>query len=127
MALLIDHSSAFDVEIVDDWMFVYSTTPWNTLEPAAWARLFAIADTVGRKTVSQTERYRDERSPAQPAPAFAAALGGGDNMVAPQGRRLTRGLPIAAIVAIVAFFGLPLLLITVFGVGLVGSWTSSLP
>ncbi|PPL14111.1 hypothetical protein, partial [Microterricola pindariensis] len=54
MALLIDHSSAFDVEIVDDWMFVYSPTPWNTLDPAAWARLFAIADTVGRKAVSQT-------------------------------------------------------------------------
>lgn len=115
MALLIDQSSAFDVEIVDDWMFVYSTTPWDTLDPAAWARLFAIADTVGRKALSQTARYRDERGAAATAPSGSA-----ENAVAPPGRRLTRSLPVAAIVALV---GLPLLAAAVYGIGLASTWT----
>lgn len=87
MALLIDESSAFDVEIVDDWMFVYSTEPFDLLQPAVWQRLERIVDTVGSKTLSQTERYADERVPD---PRL--------NVVAPQGRRIHRGLAPGALV-----------------------------
>ncbi|TBN56412.1 hypothetical protein EYE40_02800 [Glaciihabitans arcticus] len=92
MALLIDEASPFDVEIVDDWMFVYSATPFVPTDPAVYQRLFRIIDTVGAKTLTQTDRYADERI--------------GDstvNLVAPQGQRLKRGGSVIATIAIVAF------------------------
>jgi hypothetical protein len=92
MALLIDNSAQFDVEIVDDWMFLYSNTPLNIVDAATMNHLFRIVDTVGTKTLGQTERYSDDRVGSA-----------GANMVAPQGRRLRHGVPIAGIVVIVAF------------------------
>lgn len=86
MALLIDEAGAFDVEVIDDWMFVYSTTPHRMGEPSAMMRLLRIVDTVGAKTVSQTDRYADERIGNRAV-----------NLVAPQGARLRRGVPWAAI------------------------------
>jgi len=87
MALLIDEASPFDVEIVDDWMFVYSASTFTTAKPEVYRRLFRIIETVGAKTLSQTERYADERI--------------GDrtiNLVAPQGQRLKRGIPVGAVI-----------------------------
>lgn len=106
LALLIDESRHFDVEIVDDWMFVYSATRFDMTDPGTLRRLFRIVDTVGAKTLRQTARYADGR-----------ASGG---VVAPAGRRLRRGMPAAvvlvAVVAVVVFganaFGL---LSTLFG------------
>jgi hypothetical protein len=87
MALLIDESSAFDVEIVDDWMFVYSTKPFDLVQPAVWQRLDRIVDTVGTKTLRQTERYADDR-------VSDPRL----NVVAPQGRRIRAGIAPGAVV-----------------------------
>ena len=81
MALLIDETSAFDIEIVDNWMFVYATRPFDLLDPAVWQRLDRIVERVGTKTLSQTERYADER-----------ILHPRLDIVAPQGRRMTRGM-----------------------------------
>ena len=97
MALLIDQTSTFDVEIVDDWMFVYSAQPLPALNPMMWQRMFRIVNTVGAKTLDQTERYRDERM----VPAGAAALAGAAataNLIAPQGQRLRKGISWIAIV-----------------------------
>lgn len=84
MALLIDEAGAYDVEIVDDWMFVYSPVPFDTggdsnASAATLQRLFRIADTVGAKARSQTDRYLDAA-----APDFAS------NVVAPTAARLRR-------------------------------------
>ncbi|HEV7740911.1 MAG TPA: hypothetical protein VGO65_00690 [Pseudolysinimonas sp.] len=87
MALLIDEAAPFDVEIIDDWMFVYSNTGFTTGDPALYARLFRIIDTVGAKTLTQTDRYVDEH-----VGDFAA------NVVAPQGARLKRRVSAGAIV-----------------------------
>lgn len=92
MALLIDEAAPFDVEIVDEWMFVYSSKPFDPLSRLNYERLFRIVRTVGAKTLSQTDRYRDER-----VGSFEA------NMVAPQGRRLKSGVPVVAVVVMVAF------------------------
>jgi hypothetical protein len=89
MALLIDEAAPFDVEIVDTWMFVYSATPVNPVDPKVLDRYFRIIDTVGSKTLSQTARYADERI-GDPAV----------NLVAPQGQRLRGRAPIIAIVVI---------------------------
>lgn len=87
MALLIDEAGAFDVEVIDDWMFVYSTTAFRMGDPATMLRLLRIVDTVGAKTVDQTDRYADERIGDRAV-----------NLVAPQGARLRRGVPWMAIV-----------------------------
>jgi hypothetical protein len=91
MALLIDETGDFDVEIVDDWMFIYSARPFNLLSPVTYERMRRIVATVGAKTLRQTARYADERV--------------GDrlvNQVAPQGRRLKRRTSVFATVIVVA-------------------------
>jgi hypothetical protein len=90
MALLIDEAAPFDVEIVDKWMFVYSTAPVDPVKPAVLDRFFRIVDTVGTKTLHQTQRYADDRI-GDPAV----------NMVAPQGQRLRGRVSILAIVIVV--------------------------
>jgi hypothetical protein len=87
MALLIDEASPFDVEIVDDWMFIYSARPFDSLQPASYQRLFSIMATVGAKTLSQSARYSDERAIAP-------------GMIAPQGARLRRGVSVLSVVAV---------------------------
>lgn len=61
MALLIDQAAAFDVEVVDDWMFVYSHRPFDMVSPSTYERADRIVDTLGRKTLRQTRRYADSR------------------------------------------------------------------
>ncbi len=92
MALLIDEASPFDVEIIDQWMLVYSARPFPLADAATYQRLLRIVSTVGAKTLSQTDRYVDER-----IGAFSA------NIVAPQGQRLRRGVSVLGIVFLVGF------------------------
>jgi hypothetical protein len=87
MALLVDDAAPFDVEIVDDWMFVYSASAFRSLDAATYARLFHIVETVGNKAVSQTERYHDDH-----------VVSPGANIVAPQGQRLRHRTSISTIV-----------------------------
>lgn len=89
MALLIDNVAPFDVEIVDKWMFVYSAVPFDVSQPAVHHRLLSIVETVGAKTLTQTDRYSDER-----VNNFAA------NVVAAPGQRLKRKFPLAALIII---------------------------
>lgn len=89
MTLLIDNAASFDVEIVDDWMFVYSRKPLDTQNPTMWQRMFQIMHTVGAKTLAQSENYRDERVVPAGTPA-AAAIGASNNLIAPRGRRLRK-------------------------------------
>ena len=82
MALLIDEAGTFDVEVIDDWMFVYAQRPLRLGDGTQLVRMLRIVDTVGAKTVDRTDYYADERI--------------GDrrvDLVAPQGARLRRGIP----------------------------------
>ena len=92
MALLIDNAAPFDVEIVDKWMFVYSSAALDLRQPEVHQRMLRIVDTVGRKALSQTDGYRDERVDDPTA-----------NVIAPQGQRLKRGISAAGIVILVIF------------------------
>ena len=97
MALLIDEAAPFDVEIVDSWMFVYAARPFVMTDPGVHERLFRIVDTVGAKTLTQTERYADERVGDRTA-----------NIVAAPGRRLRSGVSIGTIIVVsvlVAYWG----------------------
>lgn len=92
MALLIDESAAFDVEIVDDWMFVYSVAPLDLDQAKVVHRLFRIIDTVGAKTLRQTQRYADERIGDRSV-----------DLVAPRGQRLRKGSTFAGVGVVVVF------------------------
>lgn len=81
MALLIDEAAPFDVEIVDQWLFVFSARPFPLADATTYQRLLRIVTTVGAKALSQTDRYVDER-----IGAFEA------NLVAPSGQRLRKGV-----------------------------------
>jgi len=71
MARLIDNAASFDIEIVDDWLFLYAQkTEVTTLDPAAWAQLFGTVGAVITK-LQQWARWRDDRLRA------AGAVGAG--------------------------------------------------
>jgi hypothetical protein len=109
MARLVDEAALLDVEIVDDWMFLYSAKPFDLADRATLERVFRIVDTVGEKTLDRTERYADDRVVGARAAhartgAHVEALGArmAANIVAPQGRRLKRGLSVGTILLFVA-------------------------
>ena len=84
MALLIDNVQSFDVEIVDDWMFVVVRKPFPPGSVATLQRLFTIVRLVGAKMVSQTKNYHDDQADAA-------------NLVAPRGRRLRTNLSVVRV------------------------------
>lgn len=134
MARFIDHAAQLDVEIVDDWMFLYMQRPASTTDPATWAWLFGVVGALITK-FDQWARWRDERlraaqtttapppirepaavgadatagtaasAPAAPLP-FAAPAGmlAPPPGVAPQGRRLKKSVSWVTIVAFVLIF-----------------------
>ncbi|MDA4895150.1 hypothetical protein PFZ55_50660 [Streptomyces sp. MS2A] len=115
MVRFLDHAAHFDVEIVDDWMFLYTQRPVATLEEPVWQAAFSAVAAVLTK-LDQWARWRDDRlrttaTPASPdpsapadapadAPASTAAVPGPvaplsvpfapPPGVAPAGRRLRR-------------------------------------
>ncbi len=101
MARLVDEAALFDVEIVDDWMLLYSASPFDLADAATLARIFRIVDTVGAKTLDRTQRYADAKvvrgavAAVHDAPLTARMSA---NIVAPGGRRLRRGLSVGTIV-----------------------------
>ncbi|MBS1675263.1 MAG: hypothetical protein JSS74_15010 [Actinobacteria bacterium] len=119
MARFVDSASAFDVEIVDDWLFLYAQNRQvSTLDPAVWAQAFGTVSAMLTK-LDQWARWRDDRlraagdtvapSTAIPDPAALPALFAGGPVaptpgdpaqpwspppgVAPGGRRLKRRFP----------------------------------
>jgi hypothetical protein len=129
MARFVDHAAAVDVEIVDDWLFLYTRREVSTLDPATWAWLFSVVGALLDK-LARWARWRDERlastepmSAATPSSAPAAASAAPQDSlafapppapplrpppgVAAPGRRLTRGVSRTAIViavVVVAFW-----------------------
>jgi hypothetical protein len=69
MARFIDNAAALDVEIVDDWLFLYARRDFSTLDPATWAWLFSVVAAILDK-LAQWARWRDDRL-AAPAPSAA--------------------------------------------------------
>lgn len=134
MARFIDNAAALDVEIVDDWLFLYGKREFSGLDPATWAWLFSVIAALLDK-FAQWARWRDDRLQADAAagalsaPGTAAqALAGGAATtpstalpfsappqalrpppgVALTGRRLKRGIPWGAVIVfgVVALFWL---------------------
>ena len=92
MGLLIDEANQFDVEVIDDQLYVYGKE-FDLSDQASWRRVFAIISTVGAKTISQTDYYADEQVGDRKIDAVASG-----------GRRLRRGIPWVPVVAAVSGF-----------------------
>lgn len=72
LARLIDGAPDLDVEIVDDWLFLYAYgREGSTLDPARWAQLFAVVGMLLDR-LAAWGRWRDERLTAMPGSAAAA-------------------------------------------------------
>jgi hypothetical protein len=98
MALLIDETGDFDVEIVDDHLFIYSTVPFNLADPVLWQRFARIRATVWAKAIRQTDAYADDRVEARAEPRVddrvgfpPPTAGAAAPTVAEPGRRLKQG------------------------------------
>jgi len=112
MARFIDNAASFDIEIVDDYLFLYAPGELSTLDPELWKQLLATVDVLSQRA-RQWERWRDERLDAGVAwwtdgavvPNYARREG-----VAPQGRRLARRADwwwiIGAILAVIGFYNI---------------------
>ncbi|MEP6482777.1 MAG: hypothetical protein ABJA94_12305, partial [Rhodoglobus sp.] len=84
MALMIDSVAEFDVEIVDDWLFVYSPTDFSTAGEAEYRRLFDIIQMLEAKIVDQAAHYSHDDAEVQQARGTQQAEQAAD------GVRLTR-------------------------------------
>lgn len=129
MARFIDNAAALDVEIVDDWLFLYGKREFSGLDPATWAWLFSVVAALLDK-FAQWARWRDDRLQTDAAAARAATTGSEvaagtpgaataasaalpfaapmESLrpppgVAPKGRRLKRGISWPAVIVFVLF------------------------
>lgn len=116
MARFIDNAAELDVEIVDDWMILYTQRRVSTLDPASWAWLFGAVGALMTK-FDQWARWRDDRLRAEHAAVSASAPGTAPQLpfappvglltpppgVAQQGRRLKRSGTWLPIVFLIAF------------------------
>jgi len=82
MARFITHAAQMDVEIVEDWMFLYMQRPASTLDAATWAWLFGTIGALMSK-FDQWARWRDDRlrqahmaAPQHPVTAGGAPIPG---------------------------------------------------
>lgn len=75
MALLIDETGDFDVEIVDEWFFVYARGGWDLSNATLWRRLDRIRHVVGAKAITRTDLYANERDPAAIAEGSRLRMG----------------------------------------------------
>ncbi len=75
MALLIDEAGDFDVEIIDEWFFVYARAGWDLSNGTLWRRLDRIRQVVGAKAITRTDLYANERDPAAIAQGSRLRMG----------------------------------------------------
>ncbi|WP_341976705.1 hypothetical protein [Microbacterium sp. LWO13-1.2] len=115
MARFIDNAAQLDVEIVDDWLFLYTKRQVSTLDAATWAWLFGTVGALITK-FDQWARWRDERL-LEENPAAASVAGTHQALpfaapagmltpppgVAQQGRRLKRRFTWLPIVVMIGF------------------------
>lgn len=124
MARFIDNAAQLDVEIVDEWLFLYSRRDLSTLDPATWQWVMSTVGALDDK-LAQWARWRDERLTAAPtAGAVASGLPGATAQpaalltppppgVAAAGRRLRRGFSWVTVVVALAIGGWWLLTIVI--------------
>ena len=114
MARFMDNAAQLDVEIVEDWLFLYTKREVSTLDAATWAWLFGTVGALITK-FDQWARWRDERLRHLAVSASIEAGSGTHSLpfappvgmltpppgVAHEGRRLKRGVRWGVVVLVV--------------------------
>ena len=94
MALLIDGAHDFDAEIVDKTVFFYQKINYFDAvrgpAPEYYEKIGKIINDIGSKMDRQTDYYMDQRIDDRAM-----------NVIAPEGRRLKKGVSIATVIAII--------------------------
>ncbi len=97
MTRLIDRAALYDVEIIDNQLFLYSKRHLARDDAASWQRADGALRAMAEK-VEQWGRWRDDRRPHPAHPLQSAPAG-----PAEEGRRLTRSFPIGAAILAAGF------------------------
>lgn len=92
MALLIDHGRKFDIEVVDDVLYLYSSSALRLNTSDSVKAVFDVMQRLWTEFEENTTRYRDERIGDKMA-----------NLIAPEGRRLKKGISWVAYILIAAY------------------------
>lgn len=92
MSLLIDSGAQFDVELVDNQLFIYSSKPFKLQSQEAVQRIFELIRSIGGEFHENTIRYADANIGDRRA-----------NIVADPGKRLKKSWPWVAIIVIVVY------------------------
>lgn len=97
MAAMVDYGQEYDIEIVDDELFIYSGDHFSLDKPEFYERILKIIDAIGSEVIDQTDYYADERVGNRAA-----------NIVAPQGQRLKSGFNwlVAVVIVIIIYFNI---------------------
>ena len=102
MEALLNAPAVYDIEMVDDWLFCYTQSQQDLTNPATWRLLETIANGVLGSLAPVVGRYSDSRALA--GAAGNAGYGPGIPVqVAPQGKRLRRGVNISAFIGLAIF------------------------
>ena len=102
MEALLNTRVVYDIEMVDDWLFCYTQSQQDLTNPATWRLLETIANGVLGSLTPVVGRYSDSRALA--GAAGNAGYGPGTPVqVAPQGKRLRRGVNISAFIGLAIF------------------------
>ena len=122
MARFIDNAATLDVEIIDDWLFLYARRDLSTLDPATWQWLFGTVAAIDDK-LAQWARWRDDRLAVAPtAGAAASGIPGSPAAalrpppvgVAREGRRLRQGIPWVTLLVVAGVFAAWTVIIVLF-------------
>lgn len=97
MLVMIDYGKEYDIEIVDDDLFIYSSHHFTLDKPDFYERILAITNTISSKLIDQTNYYADERTGNRAV-----------DIIAPQGQRLKSSFNwlIVIIIAIIIYFNI---------------------
>ena len=102
MEALLNTRVVYDIEMVDDWLFCYTGSAQDLTNPATWRLLETIANGVLGSLTPVVGRYSDPRALA--GAAGNAGYGPGYPVqVAPEGKRLRRGVNISVFIVFAVF------------------------
>jgi hypothetical protein len=87
MLAMIDHGAQYDMEVVDDYLYIYSPSFFKLDDASALQSILEVTGKIGAELIEQGDYYADER-------VGDRAL----NQIAPTGRRLRSGVGLATII-----------------------------
>jgi hypothetical protein len=92
MALLIDHGAKFDIEVIDNYLYIYSDDQFDLDNEVALRAIFDLIPLMGKEFEENTQRYADATIGDRAA-----------NMVAVPGRRLKRTFSWVGIIFVIIY------------------------